>query len=77
MVKTIGRIVSNPPWVRLNTIHDIERKKEIEIMAKERKLWVGGNVATSFDVATLFVDNVLPYTCVEKANLGGYFHKQL
>lgn len=56
MVKTIGRIVSNPPWVRLNTIHDIERKKEIEIMAKERKLWVGGNVATSFDVATLFVD---------------------
>ena len=56
MRNTIGRIVSNPPWVRLNMIQVNSRKTEIETMAKERKIWVGGNVATSFDIASLFVD---------------------
>ena len=54
--KKVGRIVSNPPWVRINKIRVEKRKKEIEAMAKERGLWVGGETATSFDVASLFVD---------------------
>ena len=54
--KKVGRIVSNPPWVRINKIRVEKRKKEIEAMAKERGLWVGGKTATSFDVASLFVD---------------------
>ena len=54
--KKVGRIVSNPPWVRINKIRVQERKDEIETMAKERGLWVGGKTATSFDVASLFVD---------------------
>ena len=54
--KKVGRIVSNPPWVRINKIRVEKRKKEIETMAKERGLWVGGETATSFDVASLFVD---------------------
>ena len=54
--KKVGRIVSNPPWVRINKIRVEKRKKEIEAMAKDRGLWVGGKTATSFDVASLFVD---------------------
>ena len=51
-----GRIVSNPPWVRINQINVKERKALIESEAKALSLWVGGNTATSFDIAALFVD---------------------
>ena len=51
-----GRIVSNPPWVRINQIGVKERKTLIESEAKKLGLWVGGNTATSFDIAALFVD---------------------
>ena len=54
--KKVGRIVSNPPWVRINKIRVEKRKNEIKTMAKERDLWIGGEIATSFDVASLFVD---------------------
>lgn len=51
-----GRIASNPPWVRYNKIGVKSRQDEMRAMAEERKLWVGGNASTSFDVAALFVD---------------------
>ena len=54
--KKVGRIVSNAPWVRNNEIQVKARKAEIEHMAKELHLWVGGNVSTSFNIASLFVD---------------------
>ena len=52
---TIGRIVSNPPWVSYDKIQEKRRKDEIRMMAENRRLWVGGK-NTKFDVASLFVD---------------------
>ena len=52
----VGRIVSNPPWPRINEIPVEARKQEIKGMAKERGLWRGGDTATSFSIAALFVD---------------------
>ena len=51
----VGRIVSNPPWVRYNRIYDKIRKGEVHQLAKDLKLWIGGRVSTSFDVSQLFV----------------------
>ena len=51
-----GRIISNPPWVRINQINVKERKTLIESEAKKLGLWVGGSAAASFDIAALFVD---------------------
>ena len=52
---TVGRIVSNPPWVSLDKIQDVDRKSEVKGMAKNLGLWVGGR-DTRFDMAALFVD---------------------
>ena len=52
---TVGRIVSNPPWVSLDKIQDVERKKEVKGMARDLGLWVGGK-DTRFDMAAMFVD---------------------
>ena len=51
----VGRIVSNPPWVRYNKIYDRTRKNEVRRLAGDLKLWVGKNVSTSFDISQLFV----------------------
>lgn len=51
----VGRIVSNPPWVRFNKIQNRTRKAEMERMSHDLGLWVGGNVATSSDISQLFV----------------------
>ena len=59
MVNSVGRIISNPPWVRFNKIQVESRKDEIKQMAMERCLWTGGNVSTSFDIASLFVDRCM------------------
>ena len=69
--KKVGRIVSNPPWVRVNKIRVKERKKEIEMMAKERDLWVGAENATGFDVASLFVDRCMSLY-LTKSNKSGW-----
>ena len=52
---TIGRIVSNPPWVSYDKIQEEGRKAEIREMAVRRGLWAGGR-NTKFDMAALFVD---------------------
>ena len=52
---TIGRIVSNPPWVSYDKIQEAGRKREIREMAGQRGLWAGGR-NTKFDMAALFVD---------------------
>ena len=57
--QSAGRIISNPPWVRNSKIRVKSRKEEIEQMAKERGLWTGGRVSTSFDIASLFVDRCM------------------
>ena len=51
-----GRIMSNPPWVRINQIDTKERKTLIESEARKLGLWVGGSAAPGFDIAALFVD---------------------
>ena len=56
-----GRIVSNPPWVRYNKITVMSRQNEMRGMAEDRKLWVGGNASTSFDIAALFVDRCMAF----------------
>ncbi len=53
--KKVNRILANPPWVRMSNIQVRNRKKEIESLAKELKLWVGGKHATGFDIAALFI----------------------
>ena len=52
---TVGRTVSNPPWVSYDKVQERRRKAEIKLMAQERRLWVGGK-NTKFDLASLFVD---------------------
>ena len=51
-----GRIISNPPWVRASEIKVESRQRLIETEARKLKLWVGGNTATSFDIAALFIE---------------------
>ena len=51
----VGRIVSNPPWVALQEIQHKPRKDEIERIAKDEGLFVGGTVAGKFDIAMLAV----------------------
>ena len=62
---TIGRIVSNPPWVSYDKIQEEGRKLEIREMAARQGLWAGGR-NTKFDMAALFVDR-----CPELYTRGG------
>lgn len=50
----VNRIVANPPWVRMSSIQD-SRKETVAEMMKYHKLWTGGKVATSANIASLFV----------------------
>ena len=85
----VGRIVSNPPWVKMASIQNGFRKEEIISAAKDMSLWVGGKRAPSFDIASLFVDKcmnlylnmrglagwVLPQTALKGSSWDG-FHKK-
>ncbi len=51
----VSRIIANPPWVRLSTIQDPTRKREMESLARDLGLWAGGKNATGFNIAALFV----------------------
>lgn len=63
--KKVDRIVANPPWVRMNEITHPERRKALERMAGKPEngkvpsgsldIWAGGQNATSFDIAQLFI----------------------
>ena len=53
-------LVGNPPWLAYRFMTDA-MKNVFQLMAKERKLWAGGNVATHQDLADLFVAR-----CVEQ-----------
>lgn len=53
--RKVGRIVSNPPWVRFNKIRDQTRKDEMHLLARDLGLWTGGRVSTGFDIAQLFL----------------------
>lgn len=50
-----GRIVSNPPWVRLSRMADRGRADSVRRMAADLGLYEGGKRATAFDIAALFV----------------------
>lgn len=52
--KSVGRIVSNPPWIRYSIIENAKRKTEIKNLGTELKLWKN-TPKTSFDLAMLFV----------------------
>ena len=47
-------LLGNPPWLAYRFMTD-SMKAVFQLMAKERKLWAGGNVATHQDLADLFV----------------------
>ncbi|MCY3567313.1 MAG: N-6 DNA methylase, partial [Chloroflexi bacterium] len=47
-------LVGNPPWLAYRYMTDA-MKDVFRLMAKERRLWAGGNVATHQDLADLFV----------------------
>lgn len=51
----IDRIVANPPWVVMNNIQVEDRRGEIERIVGELGLSAGGETATAFDIAGLFV----------------------
>lgn len=53
--RKIDRIVANPPWVRMAQIQVQARKRDLENMAVDEELWVGGTQAPHFDVAQLFI----------------------
>ena len=53
--RKVDRIVTNPPWVSLRGIQNIARKSEILELAKKNHLWIGGGIATTFNVGALFV----------------------
>ena len=53
-------LVGNPPWLAYRHMTDL-MKNVFQLMAKERQLWAGGNVATHQDLADLFVAR-----CVEQ-----------
>lgn len=55
--RKVDRIIANPPWVRVSNIQDRQRKDEIEKLASDKNLWVGGKNATGFDIAALFADH--------------------
>lgn len=51
----VRRIVSNPPWVRLNKMSDRGRADSVRRLAADLGLYEGGKRATAFDIAALFV----------------------
>ncbi len=53
--KGVNRIVANPPWVRMNEIQVLERKRSLESRIQELGVSAGGKNATGFDIAGLFV----------------------
>ncbi|MYI07570.1 MAG: SAM-dependent DNA methyltransferase, partial [Gemmatimonadetes bacterium] len=52
--RKVDRILANPPWVRMSKIQDTQRKSEMRDLAENLHLWVGGQRATSFDIAQIF-----------------------
>lgn len=53
--RKIDRIVANPPWVRMNEIQIEARKNLFEELARELKVWRGGQRATAMDIGGVFV----------------------
>lgn len=53
--RKVNRILSNPPWVRLNEIQVQERKQSFQQLANDLYIWPGGRNATSFDIAATFI----------------------
>ena len=53
--RKVNRILANPPWVRVSNIQVESRKREVEDMAKDLKLWARRQKATGFDIAALFI----------------------
>ena len=50
----VNRIIANPPWVRMSSIQD-SRKETVVGMMRDHELWTGGKMATSANIASLFV----------------------
>ena len=53
--RKVNRILANPPWITLNIVRNLNRKKTFKDLAQRLDLWVGGRRASSFDVASTFV----------------------
>lgn len=72
LLNSVGRIVSNPPWIRYNEIKTESRQQEVRDMAVYLKLWAGGKVSTSFDISSLFVDRCMSLYMKNKSNAAGW-----
>lgn len=53
--RKVDRIIANPPWVAMKSIDDADRQSVLQDEAKRLNLWKGGQLATSFDIASIFV----------------------
>ena len=53
--RKVDRVVANPPWVRLSTIQEQERKRAMEHMGAMLSLQSGGRLAPHLDIAAFFV----------------------
>lgn len=54
--KRISRIVSNPPWVRNSDITDPERSRILKDLGEKMGVYVGGKMATNYNIAAVFVN---------------------
>ena len=54
-LQKVNRILTNPPWVTINSISDKNRQDEVIDLAKKHDVWFGGRNATSFDLAAVIV----------------------
>ena len=52
---SIGRIVSNAPWVRFSELKDKERQKKVEELGREVGVYAGAKMKTALDIAAIFV----------------------
>lgn len=53
--KPAGRIVANPPWVRTSSMGDESRQDAVKSLGERLGVYVGGQQATSFNLAAVFV----------------------
>lgn len=51
----VDRILTNPPWVTINSIAGVQRQNEVKSLALSHDVWHGGRNATSFDIAAVIV----------------------
>lgn len=53
--RKVDRIVANPPWVKLSSIQEVQRKRAMEALGRRLGLQEGGKQSPHLDIAAFFV----------------------